>query len=625
MLIYLLFIAVFIVMKPQFMLLYSSEIGASASDWLAVIYHGFSMDLSTAAYFTIIPGLILSLSLIFPKCDRFLNYYMMGIGVILAFLLTLDFGLYGSWGFRLDATPFFYIFSSPRSAMASLEWWHYPLALVAMVALFLLIYLPYRQWIAPIRVDAPTNGWRRWGSAIGMLLITGMLFLPIRGSVTVSTMNPSRAYFSTNQRLNHAALNPLFTLFYSLSHQTDFASQYRFMDDDEAAAALHDLLYIDGSDSQSPPLSQTSDTIGRPNVVLIILESFSAHLLPSLGGEEIALGLDSVAREGVSFTNFYASSFRTDRGLAAILSSFPGPTNTSLLKYVEKFENLPSLPSEIKRQGEYNLHYYYGGDANFTNMQAYLVSMGFDNIVSDRDFPISEKTSKWGAHDDVLFDRAFADLKTNSSGRTGDKPTFTVIQTSSSHEPFEVPYHSARFPSGSAEDRRRNAFAFTDSCVTEYVNALRRDPSWGNTLVILTADHYGAYPIDVDDPPERHRIPLVLTGGWAGLNNLPRQVDKLSMQTDLGATILALLNLDHSRLRESRNILSDTSAPVAIFTEPSLVGIVTPTDTLVYNPDADAVIQATRPIGTAPADSLLHGARAFLRHLSSTLDHLGKQ
>ena len=72
---------------------------------------------------------------------------------------------------------------------------------------------------------------------------------------------------------------------------------------------------------------------------MIIAESFSAHLMPSLGGEPIAVRLDSIAQSGMLFTNFYASSFRTDRGIPAILSGFPAQPNTSLMKYVEKAES----------------------------------------------------------------------------------------------------------------------------------------------------------------------------------------------------------------------------------------------------------------------------------------------
>ena len=37
--------------------------------------------------------------------------------------------------------------------------------------------------------------------------MTGLLFIPIRGGFTVSTMNVGKVYFSAEPRLNHAAIN----------------------------------------------------------------------------------------------------------------------------------------------------------------------------------------------------------------------------------------------------------------------------------------------------------------------------------------------------------------------------------------------------------------------------------
>ena len=64
---------------------------------------------------------------------------------------------------------------------------------------------------------------------------------------------------------------------------------------------------------------------------------------------------------------------RTDRGLVAILSGYPAQPTTSIMKYPRKTENLPSIPRSLKANG-YNLQYYYGGDANFTNMRSRITS-----------------------------------------------------------------------------------------------------------------------------------------------------------------------------------------------------------------------------------------------------------
>ena len=94
-------------------------------------------------------------------------------------------------------------------------------------------------------------------------------------------MNLSKAYFSSNQRLNHAAINPCFSLMESLSRQDNFDKQYRFMPAEEAVQTLCRI-----KTSRLPPLNSIPQlfTTERPNVILIILESFSSKLMETLGG-----------------------------------------------------------------------------------------------------------------------------------------------------------------------------------------------------------------------------------------------------------------------------------------------------------------------------------------------------
>ena len=130
-------------------------------------------------------------------------------------------------------------------------------------------------------------------------------------------MNLSRSYYSSNTFLNHAAVNPFFSLFYSVTHQERFGEQFRFMSAEDADKEFNRLR--DGFVDRSVDSDSLLNTF-TPDIYIILLESFSAELFPSLGGEDIAQRLDSVARDGILFTNFYSNSFRTDRGIPAVLS-----------------------------------------------------------------------------------------------------------------------------------------------------------------------------------------------------------------------------------------------------------------------------------------------------------------
>lgn len=548
--IYLTFVLAGAIQKPVFLIFHGGE-GLSAADWFEVIYHGLSMDCTVAGYLTAVPGLLMVAGIWLPH-RAWLQQIMRGYNAVAAVLMSLaavaNIGLYGHWGFPLDVTPVFYFTSSPSAAAASATMGEIIGAIVGFLIYTDLIFMSLYLIDKHITVDVWCQ--RPVATLVGLLLV-GLLFIPIRGGFTVSTMNPGRAYYSQNNRLNHAAVNPFFSFLYSATHQADFGSQFRYLDPEVADETFKAM-------TANPTILTDTLFEGRPDIYLIIAESFSSHLLPSQGGEAIAVRLDSLARNGVLFDNFYASSFRTDRALPAILGAIPGQPNTSLMKYISKTEGLPSLPRSLKDAG-YALSYYYGGDINFTNMKSYLVNCGFEDIVCDRDFPVKERTGKWGAHDHLLFDKVLADTKSSKD----PAPQLRVIQTSSSHEPFEVPYTSHhRAPAA-------NAFAYTDSCIGAFADSVSRLPR--KSLIVIVPDHYGCYPVNLEGEPARHHVPLIFAGN--ALQHKGIRIHRHGSQTDLAATILGQLGIDATAFKFSRDMLADIPAPFAFYSSPNAIAL----------------------------------------------------
>lgn len=588
--IYLTFVLAGAIQKPVFLIFHGGE-GLSAADWFEVIYHGLSMDCTVAGYLTAVPGLLMVAGIWLPH-RAWLQQIMRGYNAVAAVLMSLaavaNIGLYGHWGFPLDVTPVFYFTSSPSAAAASATMGEIIGAIVGFLIYTDLIFMSLYLIDKHITVDV----WRQRpvATVVGLLLV-GLLFIPIRGGFTVSTMNPGRAYYSQNNRLNHAAVNPFFSFLYSATHQADFGSQFRYLDPEVADETFKAMT--------AKPTALT-DTLfeGRPDIYLIIAESFSSHLLPCQGGEAVAVRLDSLARNGVLFDNFYASSFRTDRALPAILGAIPGQPNTSLMKYISKTEGLPSLPRSLKDAG-YALSYYYGGDINFTNMKSYLVNCGFEDIVCDRDFPVKERTGKWGAHDHLLFDKVLADTKSSKD----PAPQLRVIQTSSSHEPFEVPYTSRhRAPAA-------NAFAYTDSCIGAFADSVSRLPR--KSLIVIVPDHYGCYPADIEGESARHHVPLIFAGN--ALQHKGIRIHRHGSQTDLAATILGQLGIDATAFKFSRDMLADTPAPFAFYSSPNAIAL------------SDSTATATVDISTGTVDgdsTAAVKAKAYIQTFYNYLDSI---
>ena len=610
--IYVTFVCLFMLQKPLFMAMHIRLYAdASFADWLSVMWHGLPLDLSLAGYLTALPGLLLVVSLwtLRPWLMYVLRGYFGLVAVLMGAIFIIDGLLYDFWGFRLDSTPLFYFFTSPKDVFASVDWYYVASGVFFIVLTTLILYAIFHVLL----LTAPQ--WRMMCISSNcfvfsfiLLIVVGVLFIPIRGGFTVSTMNTGKVYFSPVQRLNHAAINPAFSLMESLSKQKDFASQYRFLAPEEADrrfCVMQDpAVMIDRFMNSCITVHADSASrlfhVRRPDILLVILEGFSSHLMNSLGGEPgVAVTLDSLVGEGVLFTNFYANSFRTDRALVSILSGYPAQPTTSIMKYPRKTQSIPALAGALRYAG-YDTKYYYGGDADFTNMRSYVMSSGFNSIISDTDFPLTDRLSKWGVHDHLVFRRLLDDL--TAEGDTASRPRLRVLQTSSSHEPFEVPFRRL------ANDRL-NAFAYTDSCLGDFICRYRRLPQWERTVIVMVPDHQGGYPEQMDNLSfDRYKIPLLMVGGAV---DGPRRIDVCGSQQDIAATLLAQLGLHHGNFIFSKDLMNEGSPHFAFFTFPDAFGILSEDGRVVYDN------QAGRPVlleGPA-ADELLLQGKAYLQKL----------
>ena len=574
-----LWIVLFVLQKPVFLLMYAD----SLADVFPVIFHGLPLDLSVAGYMTTVPALALTVSSLPFSClhgeraARIFRYILLAWTAIASIIVALAFvanlALYGYWRFPLDATPVFFIATSPADAMASIVWWQGLLGIGATafvaVGTFILFKKLYRYFgKEPFTARPRKAGW------LAMVLLTALLFLPIRGGVTVSAMNTGKAYFSENQTLNHAAVNPVLSFMENIAHQEDFAHQYRFMNDGVAHATFRHFVRGKTPAGTHPVSVLHTDSLPHPDIYLIILESFSDTLTRIKG---VTPHLNSLKRQGLYFSRFYANSFRTDRGLVAILMGYPAPATVSLMKFPRKTATMPSLAAHLKRAG-YGLNYYYGGDADFTNMRSFLINQGFEHITEDADFPVTERLSKWGVPDHLLFAKAKADLSAQASAGHRDintrRPAFTVIQTSSSHEPFDVPYHRL-------SDPILNAFAYADASLGGFIGYLKASGRWNQSLVIIVPDHLGAWPRNADSfKTWRFHVPLIWVGGAI---KHPMVVPVYGSQQDIAATVLGQLGINHSDMTFSKDLFSDAFHHSAFFMMNDGFGLIDDDNTVIYD------------------------------------------
>lgn len=588
------FVVLFVLQKPLFLFL---EKGSATqpvdnifTELPAVIWHGLPLDLSMAGYLSVIPG-FLSIAVVWLKRDLvkpIMNIYFIIASLFITCSFLLNASLYPYWKYPLDSTPLFYFFTSPADAIASVSIWQVILSIVILIVLTIGVWFTLRMRGEKRRCYSRYSyGYGGFGSgkrnrfddfdrhrgrtSIILLLLTGLLFLPIRGGITVSTMNTGQAYYSQNAYLNHSAVNPLFSLLESITHQEDFASQYRFMKDKEADKIFATMTST-SDENTYPLLNEATFKKGTPDILIVIMESFASDIMPSMGSyKDVAVCLDSIAQQSILFTRFYANSFRTDRGMVSILSGYPAQPTTSIMRYPRKTSQLPSIARNLAKYKNYKTTYYYGGDADFCNMRSYLVSQGYQHIISDANFPIEDKLSKWGVPDHIVAARMMEDIKAQQNEK---RPMLRILQTSSSHEPFEVPYHRLK-------DKRLNAFAYTDSVMGAIVREYRKLPRWKNTLIVFVPDHVGGYKENLNDHDRsRYQIPLILAGGAI---SRPMKVGIIGSQQDIAATLLGQLGVEHREFTFSKNMMSDATPKFAFFAVNDAFGIVSEENSLIYD------------------------------------------
>lgn len=593
----------FISWKILFMIFNGSvSRGCRAVDYLSVVWHGLPLDIATASYI-IAPVLLIMLLntwLRVPKLRRALTIYYIVVAIFCTIVSTADTCLYSFWDYKIDATVFNYL-SSPTSVTSSVSLGYLVVGILVIVLWSTLFTLDLRR-CTPRDFNFPPRN-HRIATSLFTLLLGGILFLGIRGGVGRSTANVGMVYFSNNQFLNHSAVNPEFSLLSSLKKSQDFSKMGRFFPQDRCDS-IYNALEFSTKTIAPDTLLNTS----RPNILVIITESFAGTFVGAMGNpNNITPNFDSLTREGVFFTNFYANSYRTDRGVLSILSGYPAFPTASVMKMPKASRNLPAIASSLGKNG-YENDFLYGGDINFTNMQSYLRSTGYTSVIGDTKFtPAQRLTHGWGVTDSITFNYLYDMLRK----RATKSPWHTTFLTLASHEPWGVPYDRIK------GDKKANAIAYVDDCIGRFVAQIKRTPQWNNLLIIILPDHGIGYPQGLTEAsPRRYHIPMLWLGGAL---KAPRRIDKICSQSDLAATLLGQLGIKHDDFIFSRDVLSSTYVyPSAYHAFDNGISFIDSTGTTVYDLTSKRVL-TDEP---SPSTRRLDFAKAMLQKSYDNLSSL---
>lgn len=492
--------------------------------------HGLRMDASMAAYFTIPVILLLLIIVVFGRLplQGVLKAYSIVILSLSIFLSFADGNAFRAWGFRLDASVLRYL-KNPKEAWASVS--HLPVFWL-FLGFVIITWLAFKPFIALIN-RAVFSTSQRWQNAVLLILLLGLSIIPLRGGLQLAPLNQSTVYFSQNNFLNQAAVNAHWNFVFSLLRQKENeGNPFVYLSNAEAENRIKTLYPRENI--QWSFIDTTANK--RPNVIFIVWESFTAKAVGlTRNGVPIVPGFERMTREGIFFDSVYATGDRTDKGIVAVLSGFPAQPTTSIVKNPQKAAKLPMLSKAFSKNG-YSTAFYYGGELEFANMKAYLLSGQFTDYISISDFEKSDQNSKWGAHDGIVANRLFTDLQKKQ------EPFFCTWLTLSSHEPFETPVAPV-IKGADEESMFLNALHYSDSVVSNFLFNCSKQPWWQNTIVVITGDHGHRLP-DLGNKADYFRTPVLFTGG--ALRYRDTVVHNVASQIDIGVTLLNQLRLPSS-------------------------------------------------------------------------------
>lgn len=547
----------------QFHIAVKENIGGLSGTFL----NGSKLDISTIGYYLILPVLFAIISLYFNRdwYRFFIRWYTYFLVVFSTVIVVADANLYSYWGFRMDYTPMLYL-KTPGEAMASVSTMMVILFFVTIIFIASFFIFVYNKLID--RLFGGLERMRYWLSGmLFFLILWGALLIPIRGGFGVAPINAGTVYFSKKMFLNHTAINAVWNVGTSTFTQKPLKNPYEF-GDLKTASAMVDTLTVKRGDTKKVLNS------ARPNVIIIVLESFSSYLIGPTGGDTLVTpNFNRFIKEGVFFSEFYASGTRTDKAMPAILNGYPAQPAQSIIKEPKKSQSLPSLVKILIENG-YTSSFWYGGEINFANFNSFVIGSGFHDIITKNNFDPVNYNSKWGVHDHILFKTL------QDSMKSVREPFLDVVLTLSSHEPFDVPMDPV-FKGKDDMTKYRNSVFYADKSLGDFIDWAKEREWWKNTLVVLVADHGARVSEDILNYEQKiFKIPMLWIGGAVTERGIV--INKLGSQVDIPVTILNQIGITNN-FPFAKDLLSDQSKSFAFYTFNEGFGFITDSSAFFYD------------------------------------------
>ena len=506
--------------------------------WPLIFHYSVAADVIFASALTVIPALLIGAQFFNLKTERWLKVYAAIAILLISIVNTVDLLIYRFWGVRCN----FDIIKMIREPAAI--WANFSGTLIIDILLrFLpcLAILSALAWWTLFREIRKNTKCRRADLIVYTPICAILCLSAFVGATPYQNEEMNDDFFGVNQQADvtfglENLKNPAYITLYSMLPDIRQRPECVYPKDLE----VHGFEFaVDGKETERLL------TANRPNIILVIGESFSSNIISLFHGNsalKTTPQFDRLAQEGILFKNFYANDTGTINALKIILQGMPMPINA---------KSMSSISRKLKKY-DYSVRFYYGGDLSLFGLKIWLHDNEFEKIMGQEDFSPELPRIAWGVQDHAFFDAVADDLEKYD----GEKPFFSVLLTLSNHEPFDVPedFQAPRLSCEDCDSRMLRAIAYADDSLGRFIDRLKTMPLWENTLVIFVADHgHHQSPFDTADA-RRYEIPMLWLGGVIRKSQI---IDHQGSQADLAATLLSQLGIEASEFYFSRNMLME--------------------------------------------------------------------
>ncbi|RUA28410.1 MAG: hypothetical protein DSY76_04425 [Bacteroidetes bacterium] len=545
--------------------------GGSAFEILQAFWYAIPLDLSMASYFASVSWLILSVQNFYnhPIIDRVHSVFQNTLIIINSLIVVGNIGIYPEWKMKLNFKALEYL-TRPAEVLESNQTSKTILELILMIVvsafgiwLFNRFYFKSTQSAKPNLISKIVFG----------TIVPILIFIAMRGGLKEIPISQSQSYYCQKDVLNDLAVNSTWNLMYSTLNTMDISDKNIFETYDSQTAEEEVKRLHQVSKDTTINILNTP----KPNVLFIIMESWSGDLVHALGGRAgLTPRFDSLISDGYFFTHLYSSGNRSQQGLASILGGFPALPITTLTTSPEKMRQTATITRLFNKVG-YHSAFYYGGQLRYGNIKAYLLHNQFQTIIEDADISKKIPRGKLGIHDGYMF--PFVMDKLNHI----EQPFFVNYFTLSSHSPYDQPMKKI-VNWNDSEDKFHNSVYYTDSVLGDFMAEAKKQDWYKNTLIVIVADHsHQTYTHRSIYEQDYRHIPMLITGGALKKEYRGAKYDKVCSQTDLTTTVLKQLNMDASEFPWSKNLMNPYTPQFAYFESNQGFGWIRPEGYLSYD------------------------------------------